>query len=84
MTSPSPIANAVDKLAAAISAAEAAVDARARDAQAGGGAAESQELEAALASLRREHASLKAVADDVARRLDNAIEQVESILSGRV
>ena len=39
--------------------------------------------ESALTELRQDHVNLKTVADDVAQRLDGAIEQVEAILGGR-
>lgn len=85
MTTSGPLAAALDKLADAVAAAEAAATARAEASQAASvEATDSAALEAALADLRRDHASLKSVADDVTRRLDGAIEQVESILAGHV
>ena len=85
MTSSAPLAVALNKLAGAINAAEAAVAAHGQENAAGRQAStDSAPLEAAMAELRRDHANLKSVADDVANRLDGAIEQVEAILSGRV
>ena len=80
MTTSGPLATALDKLAQAVEVAEAAAAERARDAAA---APDASALEAALADLRRDHSSLKTVTDDVARRLDGAIERVEAILEGR-
>ena len=80
MTTSGPLATALDKLAQAVEVAEAAAAERARDATA---APDTAALEAALADLRRDHSSLKTVTDDVARRLDGAIERVEAILEGR-
>lgn len=80
MTTSGPLATALDKLAQAVEVAEAAAAERARDAAT---APDASALEAALADLRRDHSSLKTVTDDVARRLDGAIERVEAILEGR-
>jgi uncharacterized protein involved in exopolysaccharide biosynthesis len=64
--------------------AEAAAEARrAAEAATDSAAADSAGLEAALAELRSDYASLKAAADDVTRRLDGTIERVEAILAGR-
>ncbi len=85
MTSTGQFSAALDKLAAAIDAAESAAAARGREAAAAVSAQkDSAAQEAALADLRRDHANLKAMTDDVARRIDGAIEQVEAILAGRV
>lgn len=84
MTTSGPLATALDKLTNAVEAAEAAAAARA-EAQAATGrqAQDIAAAEATLADVRRDHAGLKTVAEDVTRRLDGAIEQVEAILAGR-
>ena len=84
MAGSTPLSEALESLTQAVDAAEAAV--AAAEASMAGAAAdkgESDAAQAALADLKREHASLRTVADDVTRRLDGAIEQVEAILSGR-
>jgi hypothetical protein len=84
MTPSGSLSTALTALAKAVDAAEAAAEARSQATQEQGVAAkDSAALEAALSDLRRDHASLKSVANDVTRRLDGAIDQVESILAGR-
>ena len=79
MASSASLSAALEKLAQAVDTAEEALAAGA----ASDAGADVAQLESTLAELRRDHAGLKTVADDVTRRLDNAIEQVEAILSGR-
>lgn len=84
MTTPGPLDTALSKLTDAIADAESAAASR-RDDSVASARAQNQidTLEAALAELRRDQATLKSVAGDVTRRLDVAIEQVEAILAGR-
>ena len=84
MTSSGSLSAALSALANAVDAAETAAEARSQAVQVQGSAAkDSAALEAALSDLRRDHASLKSVANDVTRRLDGAIGQVEAILAYR-
>jgi hypothetical protein len=84
MTCSGSLSAALAALDQAVDAAEAAAEARGQATKDQGvGAKDSAALEAALSDLRRDHASLKSVANDVTRRLDGAIEQVEAILAGR-
>lgn len=84
MTTPGPLDTALIKLTESIAEAEAAMETRRRaEDGAAAASAETAALETTLTELRRDHAALKAVAGDVTRRLDAAIEQVEAILAGR-
>lgn len=84
MSSTGPLADALAKLTQAVDAAESAVEDRARASAADAATRkDSTKLESEFGALKRDHAALKAVADDVAGRLDGAIGQVESILAGR-
>ena len=84
MAGATPLAEALESLTKAVDAAEAAVaDVEASRAAAAAGLRESDAADAELTELKREHANLRTVADDVTRRLDSAIDQVEAILSGK-
>lgn len=84
MTTPGLLDTALSKLNDAVADAESAMTARSDESAQGADAQNQIEaLEAAVAELRRDQATLKSVAGDVTRRLDVAIEQVEAILAGR-